>query len=154
MSPSPSLDCDFPKHGWGCQAHECSGTHVLLPTVPVLFFRLRNVVPESPEKRHRVVALSPGWSGPIRTKAPAALILVAYGLPSHPPSPIAETRICLDHCLCRVPSGVPGSAIGCWAAEWCRCRDSRKSLNHTTSVEYLAPLPTWETYRPVPELER
>ena len=47
-----------------------------------------------------------------------------------------------------------GSAVGCWVEEWCRCRAFRKGLNHTTSVEYVAPLITWEAYRPEPELER
>ncbi|CAN0571437.1 unnamed protein product, partial [Laminaria digitata] len=74
--------------------------------------------------------------------------------PSHPRRPNAKTRVGLDRCLQCVPSGMQGSTVDRWAAEWCRCRASRKSLNHTTSVEHVAPLPTWKTYRPVPEMKR
>ena len=75
-------------------------------------------------------------------KPSAAQVLVAYGSPSHPPGPVAETRIRLGRRLQCVPSWVLGSAVGCWVAEWCRCRASREGLDHTTIVKYVASLPT------------
>ena len=102
----------------------------------------------------KLVALHPDRSGAIRTKAPGCV--GPRRLWSRFPSatPGCETRVRLDCCLKCVLSRVLGSTVGCGAAERCGCRTSRGGLNHTPSVEHATPLPTWEAYRSVLELER
>lgn len=59
----------------------------------------------------------------------------------------------LDRRLQCVLSWVLSCAVGCWPAEWCRCRASRAGLDHTTSVKHVASSLTRKAYGPVPELE-
>ena len=114
---------------------------------------VRNVAPVHPRKRYRVVVLHPGCFGPIRTKAPGCIGSLRLRSPSHPRGPITKTRVRLVRCLQCVPYQVLGSEVDCWPAEWCQCHASREGSNHTRSVEHVVPLPTWKTYRKVPELK-
>ena len=76
--------------------------------------------------------ISPGCVGPRRLVPP----------PSQPRGPLAKTRVHVDRCIQHVAFCMLGSSVDCGVAEWCRCRASRKDINHTTSVEYVTPLPT------------
>lgn len=118
-----------------------------------IFSRLGKHYPRSSKK----MALSGGpiprlfWSHPYQ---PPKLRWSTSPVPS-PPIRVARLRILGSawpaSSLSRL--GVLGSTVGSWIAEYCRCRVSSEGLNPTTSMEYVALLPTRKRYCPVPDLE-
>ena len=134
--------------------HSHHHTVLRQPAAAAIFSRLRDVAPGSPRKRHRVVALYSGCSGSIRIKHPYCVgprrLLSPFpsAWPNRedpgPHGPLPPVR----------PDSSAGRRSGFLDNGVVPVPLLSRALNHATSVEHVALLPTWKTYRSVLELER